>query len=426
MLGEPVGDARLDVPQGRRIERHQVLGGVDQLAVQRPVVVAADLATGGHRRVRRDAPPRQSGAVQHVLVTAPDDDHRMVRRNGVEVAPQRQALLGELRLVPVGVGDHDSAGCGLAHRRRDGRQHLGQRARAGQVHPRPAAARVEVVVGQPRHDRAPAEVDHARRSRLVRTHLGIRPHRQDPAVGDGDRPRPRLRVIHGDDVAVDENRVGGPRARGCASSTVMTLPLTRIVSAGRGAWDHDARPTAARQHVKHRNKVDMLIGPLLDTLRPSVSSSLHQWGVCPGMITTSPLVMRLDTPPSIPEPRTLVIRSIAGTTRRMWGSPSLHPTSDTGMYHRNACIGHAPAKGPRAFAVGWMQFSPTRDMTAHAPCSPSTSRCWRGRSCSSAHRSPTRNAMRCWRRSSAAARGCACTTCGDRICPMRPTIIWSN
>ena len=216
------------------------------------------------------------------------------------------------------------------------------------------------------------------------------------------------------------------RARGCASSTVMTLPLTRIVSAGRGAWDHDARPTAARQHVKHRNKVDMLICPLLDTLRPSVSSSLHQWGVCPGMITTSPLVMRLDTPPSIPEPRTLVIRSIAGTTRRMWGSPSLHPTSDTGMYHRNACIGHAPAKGPRAFAVGWMQFSPTRDMTAHAPCSPSTSRCWRGRSCSSAHRSPTRNAMRCWRRSSAAARGCACTTCGDRICPMRPTIIWSN
>ena len=35
----------------------------------------------------------------------------------------------------------------------------------------------------------------------------------------------------------------------------------------------------------------------------SVSSSLHQWGVCPGMTTTSPLVMRLDTPPSIPEPR---------------------------------------------------------------------------------------------------------------------------
>ena len=161
-------------PRSRRIERHQVLGGVDQLAVQRPVVVAADLATGGHRRVRRDAPPRQSGAVQHVLVTAPDDDHRMVRRHGVEVAPQRQALLGELRLVPVGVREHDSAGCGLAHRRRDGRQHPGERARAGQVHPRAAAGRVEVVVGQPRHHRAPAEVDHARRSRFVRTYLGSR------------------------------------------------------------------------------------------------------------------------------------------------------------------------------------------------------------------------------------------------------------
>ena len=154
----------------------------------------------------------------------------------------------------------------------------------------------------------------------------------------------------------------------------------------------------------------------------------------------------------------------------MWGSPSLHPTSDTGMYHRNACVGHAPAKGPRAFAVGWMQFSPTRDMTAHALSLTLADRCGHerlrrrhfererrqprgsaslpvgsiraadgsgpvrrvrvgagaGRSCSSAHRSPTGNAMPCWRRSSAAARGCACTTCGDRTCPMRPTIIWSN
>ena len=99
MLGELVGDAGLDIPLRRRIERHQVLRGVDQLAVQRPVVVAADLAAGGYRRVHRDAPQNQSGAVEHVLVTAPDDDHRMVRRHGVEVAPQRQALLGELRLV---------------------------------------------------------------------------------------------------------------------------------------------------------------------------------------------------------------------------------------------------------------------------------------------------------------------------------------
>ena len=217
MLGELVGDARLDAPRRRRIERHQAHGGVDQLAVQRPVVVAADLAAGGHRRVRRDAPAGQSGAVQHVLVTAPDDDHRMVQRNGVEVAPQRQALLGELRLVPVGVRDHDSTGCGFAHRPCDGRQHLGERARAGQVQPRPApprpaARRAEVVVGQPRHDRAPAEVDHARRSRLVHTHLGIRP----PRPGSGRR---RWR----------------PPPAAAASSTVMTLPLTRTSARRRGA-----------------------------------------------------------------------------------------------------------------------------------------------------------------------------------------------
>ena len=118
MLGEAVGDTCLDIPRGRRIERHQVLRGVDQLAVQRPVVVAADLAAGGRRGVRRSSPSGQPGAVQHVLVTAPDDDHRMIRRNGIEVALQRQARLGELRLVPAGVRDHDSAGCCLAHGRR--------------------------------------------------------------------------------------------------------------------------------------------------------------------------------------------------------------------------------------------------------------------------------------------------------------------
>ena len=57
MLGDLIGDAGLDIPLGRQIGRHQVLRGVDQLAVQRPVVAAADLAAGRHRRVHRDAPP---------------------------------------------------------------------------------------------------------------------------------------------------------------------------------------------------------------------------------------------------------------------------------------------------------------------------------------------------------------------------------
>ena len=37
----------------------------------------------------------------------------------------------------------------------------------------------------------------------------------------------------------------------------------------------------------------------------SVSSSLNQSGVWPGMMMTSPLVTRRETPPSIPEPRRL-------------------------------------------------------------------------------------------------------------------------
>ena len=42
VLGESGRRCASRRPAGRRIERHQVLGGVDQLAVQRPVVVAAD------------------------------------------------------------------------------------------------------------------------------------------------------------------------------------------------------------------------------------------------------------------------------------------------------------------------------------------------------------------------------------------------
>ena len=80
-------------------------------------------------------------------MTAPDNDYRMVRRHGVEVASQGQPLLGELRLVPVGVRGHDSAGCGPAHYRRDGRQHLRQRARARQAHPSNRRRPSEMVVG---------------------------------------------------------------------------------------------------------------------------------------------------------------------------------------------------------------------------------------------------------------------------------------
>ena len=221
MLGELVGDARLDAPRRRRIERHQAHGGVDQLAVQRPVVVAADLAAGGHRRVRRDAPAGQSGAVQHVLVTAPDDDHRMVQRNGVEVAPQRQALLGELRLVPVGVRDHDSTGCGFAHRPCDGRQHLGERARAGQVQPHPTPPRPApplaerkwlsaspgTTVRPPRSITRVAAVSCTRTSVSVPLRPGSGRRRwRPPARGCG--------VIHGDDVAVDENLRPTPRRVG--------------------------------------------------------------------------------------------------------------------------------------------------------------------------------------------------------------------
>ena len=143
----------------------------------------------------------------------------------VERHPQRQTRLSALGLVPVGVGDHDSARHGT---------------------PAPPPAEWKWLSASRRHDPAPADVDHASRSRLVRSHLGIRLHGQDPGAAHGHRPRPRRRVIqNGDHVAVDENRLGGPDAPGPRREA-------------------DGRQTARQ----HRNEVDKLTSPTSRDLRP--------------------------------------------------------------------------------------------------------------------------------------------------------------
>ena len=52
-------------------------------------------------------------------MTAADQDHGVVRRDGVEILAKRQALFRELRLVPVAVADEEVAGRALRDSRGD-------------------------------------------------------------------------------------------------------------------------------------------------------------------------------------------------------------------------------------------------------------------------------------------------------------------
>ena len=74
----------------------------------------------------------------------------VARRHLVEIAPQREPLLFELRLVPVAVRDDDVAGSALLDPRGHRREHVAQRARARQIDARSAARAVQVVVGEAR------------------------------------------------------------------------------------------------------------------------------------------------------------------------------------------------------------------------------------------------------------------------------------
>ena len=93
-------------------------------------------------------------------MAAANDDDGIVRRHGVEVAPVRQPMLLELRFVPVAVGDDDVAGTALLDPRGDRGQHVGDRARARQIHTGSAAGVVQVIVGEAGNDRPALQIDH--------------------------------------------------------------------------------------------------------------------------------------------------------------------------------------------------------------------------------------------------------------------------
>ena len=168
-------------------QRHEVLGAVDEFAVQPPVRIASDAAARYLRRRFVDAPAGERRAVQHIFVPAADDDDRLPRRRAVEIVTVGEAVLGELPLVPVAVRDDQLPGGRLQREGGDRVDHFRHRSRARQVDAGPAPDPVVVVVGEPRDHGASVQLHDARAGSGQPANLLRSPHRQHPAAAHRQR-----------------------------------------------------------------------------------------------------------------------------------------------------------------------------------------------------------------------------------------------
>ena len=155
-------------------------------------------------------------------MAAAHEDDRVRRRHRVEIGAVRQAMLLQLRFVPVAVGDDDVAGAALLHARGDGGEDVGEAPRARQIDAGPAAGVVQMTVGEPRNHRLAVQIDRRRLRTGELADRGVGADGGELAAGDRDRFRDREPRVDGDHVAVDEDRVGAARAGCCAATRERT------------------------------------------------------------------------------------------------------------------------------------------------------------------------------------------------------------
>ncbi len=171
----------------RRRQTHQSLCRIHQLAVQSPVVIPGDAPTRRLGRGFGDSPMRQRRRVEDVLVSAANEDHGILRRDAIEVVPQRQRLLLELGLVPVTVRNDHVAGLRGLDPGLESRVDVGHRSRTRQIDAWTAAGAVDMVIHQARDHGAALQVDHPRRGPRDGLHLIVVADRHDPVADDRDR-----------------------------------------------------------------------------------------------------------------------------------------------------------------------------------------------------------------------------------------------
>ena len=207
--------------EGLRLHRldlcDQLHGGVDQHAVGVAGLVFQHLAAERDRRVARD--PRElqrRGVGDQRMAVGAVQDHRIVRRHGVEVIAIGETRLGPVRLDPVHADD-DLALRGLGDPRLQPLHRVGQRGGAFEVKHQFAladVAQVRVGVGEARKQRRAVQVDHLGRVALQCLRARAIASIDHSAIAHSDRLDLGPRVIVGVDRPAPDHRVGGRRPLG--------------------------------------------------------------------------------------------------------------------------------------------------------------------------------------------------------------------
>ncbi|OLE88946.1 MAG: hypothetical protein AUG08_06210 [Acidobacteria bacterium 13_1_20CM_2_55_15] len=109
--------------------------------------------------MRSYVPLFECRGVQDVLLSSSPDDHRIVRRNLIQIATQRKTLFFELTFVPAGVGDDEVTRLALANPRRDRSQHIIQAARFVQINAGAVTGIMDVSVDQSRNNSLAMQID---------------------------------------------------------------------------------------------------------------------------------------------------------------------------------------------------------------------------------------------------------------------------
>ena len=181
----------------------------------------ADLAARRAFRLPRDVPALRRRRVDDELVPAAHEHHGIARRDAVELAQVRQALLMELRLVPVAVRDDELAGRRALRARLYRPEQRVDAAHAREVEPGTAARVVQVAVDQAGDDRASLQIDLPRGHAGRAAHGIVRADGGEAIAADRHRLRDREGRIDGDDLAVVEHELGrlGVARRGPGAAT---------------------------------------------------------------------------------------------------------------------------------------------------------------------------------------------------------------
>ena len=226
-----LGERRLRQPIEQRDDR--ALPAADR--AREPLAVAHERAAGRQVGVAADAELREPVVGHDDPAVAELHVDGIVRRRRLELGLRRPAALRELQLVPAAGDDEPAAGRPALRGGADSPQRLAQRARADPVHLGAEGQRradgVQVRVDEPRDDRAPAELDDARR----RAPRGgeSRPCCQAPRILPSriaSASRTEAVRVDRHDLAVEQHEVG--RLRDCAARVMSAAASSATAKIG--------------------------------------------------------------------------------------------------------------------------------------------------------------------------------------------------